>query len=120
MLKPILPDIDETYNNKKFDVMLSMSHNLLKDKLDNSRVTGFNLDKNGNFRFSLNIFAQILVDKTATVKESAREIYLGFTYKGKLVIKEENGEKILLVVHKSAEVSSAKILKGNGEEMVME
>jgi hypothetical protein len=37
-----------------------------------------------------------------------------------LVIKEENGEKNLVLVHKSAEVSSAKILKGNGEEMVME
>jgi len=66
MFIPIMPDIEKEHGAKRFDVMVSMSHNLLKDKLDGQRVTGFNLDKNGNFRFTLNIFAQILVDKTGT------------------------------------------------------
>lgn len=99
---------------------MSMSHTLIKDKLDTQRVSGFNLDKNGNFRFTLNLYAQILVDSSMTEKSSEREIFLGLTYKGKLVVKEENGEKILVIVHKSAEVSNAKILKADGEELVME
>jgi hypothetical protein len=32
---PILPDIEKTYGAKRFDIMMSMSHNLLKDKLEN-------------------------------------------------------------------------------------
>ena len=52
-----MPDIVEKYGTKHFDIMLSLSHNLLKDKLEGSRVTGFNQDKNGNFRFTFNIYA---------------------------------------------------------------
>jgi hypothetical protein len=44
--------------------MFSMSHNLIKDKLEGARITGFALDKNGNFRFTLNLFAQLLIDRT--------------------------------------------------------
>lgn len=120
LLQPLFPDLYQAQPNKAFDLLVSMSHNLIKDKLDTQRVTGFNLDKNGNFRFTFNVFAQVLVDQSASQKVSEREIFLGFTYKGKLVIKEENGEKNLLIVHKSAEVSSAKILKSDGEELVME
>lgn len=53
----LLPDIYETYGNKRFDIMVSLSHNLIKSKLEGARVTGFSQDKNGNFRFSFNIFA---------------------------------------------------------------
>lgn len=42
IFESILPDIAETYGTKKFDVMLSLSHNLIKSKLDGTRVTGFN------------------------------------------------------------------------------
>ena len=49
-------------------------------------MTGFALDKNGNFRFTLNIYAQILVDQSETEKVNEREIFLGLTYKGKLVV----------------------------------
>jgi len=62
-----------------------------------------------------------LVEKSASERENVRDIYLGFTYKGKLVIREDNnGEKTLVIVHKIAEVSSAKILNSSGEENVME
>lgn len=102
--------------------MLSLSHNLLKDKLEGTRVTGFNQDKNGNFRFTFNVYAQILIDVTGGKKwVNAREIFLGLTYKGKFVVKETRpGEKKLLIVSKSAEVSNAKILKEEGEESVVE
>lgn len=80
------------------------------------------MDKNGNFRFTFNIFAQILVDKSGQKTwVNAREIYLGLTYKGKLVVKETRpGEKTLLIVSKSAEVSNVKILNEQGEEVVVE
>lgn len=53
----IMPDIPEEFgDNQKFDIMVSMSHTLMKDKIDSQRITGFNLDKNGNFRFQLNFY----------------------------------------------------------------
>jgi len=125
MLKQILPDVHEQYGDRKqFDLLFSMSHNLLQGKLDGSRVTGFNLDKNGNFRFTLNIYSQLLIDKSMKMNKNwvnVREIFLGLTYKGKLVVKETKpGEKTLLLVSKSAEVSNVKILNEEGEEVVVE
>lgn len=102
--------------------MLSLSHNLLRSQLEGSRVTGFNLDKNGNFRFTFNVYAQLLVDMTGNQEwVNAREIFLGLTYKGKFVVKEtKQGDKKLLIVSKSAEISNVKILKEDGEESVVE
>jgi hypothetical protein len=53
----LLPEIFKEFGRKKFDIMGSLSHNLIKDKLEGLRITGFNLDKNGNFRMTLNLFA---------------------------------------------------------------
>lgn len=58
----VMPDILEEFGpGLRFDIMLSMSHTLMRDKIDNQRMTGFNIDKNGNFRFTLNFYSQILV-----------------------------------------------------------
>jgi len=57
VLQPIMPEVYKAFPNKKFDVMGSMSHNMIKDKLENQRVSGFQLDKNGNFRFTFNMAA---------------------------------------------------------------
>jgi hypothetical protein len=62
MFESVLPDFYKSFGRKKFDVMLSLSHNLLKDKIDGMRITSLNFDKNGNFRFTFNIYAQIIVD----------------------------------------------------------
>lgn len=89
IFQQIMPDIAEKHGVKKFDVMFSLSHNLLKSQLDGARVTGFNLDKNGNFRFTFNIYAQILVDTTGNKNwVNEREVFLGLTYKGKFVVKD--------------------------------
>ncbi len=64
LLEKVLPDLVKEYGRKKFDIMFSMSHNLIKDKLEGARITGFALDKNGNFRLTLNLFAQLLIDRT--------------------------------------------------------
>ena len=58
----VMPDILEEFGPElRFDIMLSMSHTLMRDQIDNQRITGFNIDKNGNFRFTLNFYSQILV-----------------------------------------------------------
>ncbi len=57
MFTTMLPDVAKLYGAKRFDVMLSMSHALIQQNLENSKMTGFQLDKNGNFRFNFNIFA---------------------------------------------------------------
>lgn len=120
LLQPLFPDLYANSPAKPFDLLISMSHNLVKDKLEGQKMTGFALDSKGNFRFTLNIYVQILVDKSETEKVNEREIFLGLTYKGKLVVNEENGARNLLIVHKSAEVSNAKILNSAGEEVVVE
>ncbi len=80
------------------------------------------MDKNGNFRFTFNFYAQLLVDSTAGRKiwKPARDIYMGFTLKGKIMIKESGRKKVLVMMPKSAEASMVKILKEDGEEMVVE
>ena len=41
--KPIMPEMVKKYGGaKKFDIMLSLSHQLIKTKLDGNRITGFN------------------------------------------------------------------------------
>ena len=56
IFEQLLPDVVNKYGVKKFDLMLSLSHNLLRSHLEGTRVTGFNLDKNGNFRFTFNTY----------------------------------------------------------------
>lgn len=42
-LKPIMPEMVKKYGgSKQFDIMLSLSHQLIKTKLDGNRITGFN------------------------------------------------------------------------------
>lgn len=95
VFESFLPDLAEKYGYKTFDVMFSLSHKLIKQHLEGTRVTGFSQDKNGNFRFTFNTYAQILVDQTGNKDWiNAREIFLGLTYKGKFVVKEVRpGEK---------------------------
>lgn len=120
----LLPEIKEEYgDDRNVNVMISLSHSLIKDQLEGQRVTGFNLDKNGNFRFTFNVYAQLLVDKTdgKGVWEEARAFYIGFTFKGKILVEETNPvNKMMVIMPKSAEISSVKILNAAGEEQIVE
>jgi len=124
MIGMVFPALLEEFGaGKAVDVMFSLSHSLIADKLKDTKATGFQIDKNGNFRIILNVSAQMLVEKFEGkgMYEEARSLFASFTAKGKLVVKEvSETEKILVVLPKSAEVSSVKILKPDGEEMVME
>ena len=120
----MLPQLLEEFGaDKNVDVMFSLSHALIADKLEGQKATGFQIDKNGNFRIILNISVQLLVEKFKNkgMFEEARSIYLSLTAKGKLVVKEiSETEKMLVIIPKNAEVGGLKIFKEDGEEMVME
>lgn len=116
----LMPQVLEEYGpGKNVDVMFTLSHSLISEKLDSQRVSGFQMDKNGNFRLTLNVAFQLLVDKFGTkgVYEEARSFYMSLVGKGKFVVKEVSQDmKMLTIVPKSAEVSALKIFKSDGEE----
>ena len=83
------------------------------------------MDKNGNFRFVINLGVEIAVEKEFKQYEEARSIFVSMVAKGKVLIKEEtkkNGEteKRLVMMAKAVEVGHCKIYKADGEEMVVE
>lgn len=117
--------IEEFGEHRNIDIMLSLSHSLIADKLENPRVSGLQLDKNGNFRLTLNVAAQILVEKKGYqdrgMYDEARSFYTSFVAKGKLLIEEVGPNmKILKIIPKNAEVQNMKIFKADGEEQVVE
>ena len=120
----LLPEITEEFgDDRNFDIMISLSHSLIKDQLEGQRVTGFNLDKNGNFRFTFNVYAQLLVEKSEARGQwqEARAFYIGLTFKGKILVEETNPvNKMMVIMPKTAELSSVKILDAAGEEKVVE
>lgn len=82
------------------------------------------MDKNGNFRFAVNLGFEILVEKEGKHKQydEARAIYIQLIAKGKIIIKEGKRKKdrTLILMAKNAEMGGAKIFKPDGEEMVVE
>lgn len=58
MLATTLPELMENYDsNSAFDLRFSLSHDLIKDALPEARITGINIDKNGNVRLTVNVYA---------------------------------------------------------------
>ncbi len=63
-LAVLLPSVVEDYGEgRPIDFYISMSHSLLKNKLEGIKPTGFQMDKNGNFKFVFNVSLTLLVDK---------------------------------------------------------
>ena len=82
------------------------------------------MDRNGNFRFAVNVGFEVLVEKKGAHKqyEEARDVYMQLVAKGKVVIKEgrRKRDRMMILMAKNAEVGVAKIFKPDGEEMVVE
>ncbi len=112
--------IEEFGDNKEIDFYLSLSHSLISKKIENAKVSGFQIDKNGNFRFQFNFSVTILVESQNEGFEEARSMYVGLTAKGKFVVTEKKGERVLQLTPKGAELSSLKIYNRKDEEMVAE
>ena len=87
--------IEEFGENKEIDFYMSLSHSLISKKIENAKVSGFQIDKNGNFRFQFNFSVTILVESATEGFEEARSMYVGLTAKGKFLVTEKKGEKVL-------------------------
>jgi len=124
MLGMMLPSILEEFGeNRQIDLYASLSHSLIAKKIENAKVSGFQIDRNGNFRFVFNFQMTVLVEKkhAAYEFEEARSMYVGLTLKGKLIVKEVSAtDKMLVLTPKGAEVSSLKIFDAKDNEMVAE
>lgn len=55
--------LEEFGKDRKVDVMFTTSHSLISEKLKDATVSGFQMDKNGNFRFKVNVGFEIAVEK---------------------------------------------------------
>ena len=63
-LAVLLPQVVEEFGeDRAIDFYISMSHSLLANKLDGVKPTGFQMDKNGNFKFVFNISVTLLIQK---------------------------------------------------------
>lgn len=101
--------IEEFGEDKNVDFYISLSHSLISKKIENAKVSGFQIDKNGNFRFQFNFSVTILVEDDNGGFKEARSMYVGLTAKGKFLIVDQHGERVLQIAPKGAEVSSLKI-----------
>jgi len=120
-LAVLLPQVVEEFGeDRQIDFYLSMSHSLFSNKLDGVKPTGFQMDKNGNFKFVFNISVTLLIQKEGVKKEwdEARSMYMSFTAKGKVTTNTTNrqGDKLLTASAKSAELSQLKIYNKDDEE----
>merc|ERR1712038_1321346 len=98
-----------------------MSHSLIAKKLPETKVSGFQMDKNGNFRFILNGSVTLLVQKKKNEWEEARSIYASITAKGKVITKElSETEKAMVIFPKALELSNLKIFNKEEEAQTME
>lgn len=105
------------------DFYLSLSHSLLSTKLEGVRPTGFQMDKNGNFKFVFNISVTMLVEKSKRGDwEEARSMFISITAKGKVTKNTSNkfGERLLKIAPKSIEMSDLKIYDAQDKENELE
>ena len=121
----ILPQIAEEFgDNRLIDLYFSLSHSMVHNKLEGVKPTGFQMDKNGNFKFVFNLSLQLLVENKETKGrwEEARNMYMSFTAKGKITTNKtsKTGEQILSIYPKSAEMSQLKVFNADGEEIELE
>lgn len=116
----IMPQFIEDFgDNKMIDLYFSLSHSIIAKKIENAKVSGFQIDRNGNFRFQFNFSVTVLVESEKGFDE-ARSMFVGLVAKGKFIVLEKNGEKHLQITPKGAEVSSMKIFDAKDEELVAE
>ena len=116
-LGTVLPDFVEDYGEgKKVDLHFSPSHSLFLDGLPGSKMTGINIDKNGNWKVQINICMNIAVETSPGNWENARTGYGTVVFKMKIKQDDSNPfNKVLSFTPKSLEISQLKIMKGEEE-----
>ena len=117
----VIPEFIEQYGeNKNIDLVLSPSHNLFLDGFPDAKMTGVYMDKNGNWKFQINLPIQINIETLPSMWEPARNMYMTFVLKMKLAKNDTNPfDKKFVFTPRNIEMSQMKVMK-NGEVMEME
>lgn len=117
----VLPEfINEYGENKKVDLVLTPSHALFQEGIPGSRMMGVYMDKNGNWKFIININAQVNVETLPDMWDPIRNIYMTLVAKFKISTDASNPfNKTFKFLPKTMEMSQIKVLKG-GEEQASE
>ena len=117
----VLPQFTEEYGSgKKIDLVFSPSHNMFLDGFPESKMSGIYMDKNGNWKFQINLSAQINVESLPGVWDPVRNIYMTMVFKMKITTDDSNPfDKKFVFLPKNLEITQLKVLKDN-EEMVTE
>ena len=117
----VMPQFKEEYGeNKKIDLSLTASHSLFSDGLPGSKMSGIYIDKNGNWKFQMNLNVNLLVETNAGNYKPVRTAYI--TAVAKMRIKQDDSNpfnKKLSLTPRSLEISQFKVMKDQ-EEMVTE
>jgi hypothetical protein len=116
----ILPSFKEDYGEgKPIDLIGTLSHMFIADRIDNAQMSGITLDKNGIIKGTINAGAQIIVEKNPGEWEDTRHFAMTFQFKGKLYLNETHPNKTVMLQPKGIEMTALKIFKGE-EEMFLE
>jgi len=58
----VLPNFKEEYGEgRPLDLVGTLSHDFITDAVENTPLSGINLDKNGNLKLNINAGAQVIV-----------------------------------------------------------
>lgn len=117
----VLPSLIEDYgSDKKVDMMFSTSHTLFLDGFPNSKMSGIYIDKNGNWKFQINLVTNLNVETFPKKWEAVRNVYMTIVFKMKITQDSQSPfNKKISVTPKNIEIAQLKVLKGE-EEMPME
>jgi hypothetical protein len=120
----LLPDVGEEFGpDRAIDLYFSLSHSLIEQKVSDPKPSGFQVDRNGNFRFVFNFSMTVLVEKKGFRGEweEARSMFVSLVAKGKVSTNEEiEGERMLRLAPKMVEIADIKIYNAADESMVVE
>ena len=72
----VLPSFKEDYGEgKPVDLIGTLSHDFLTDRIENAQFSGVTLDQKGMLKGTLNAGAQIIIEKSPGEWEDARQFY---------------------------------------------
>lgn len=108
----LLPQFTEEYGaGKKIDLVFTPSHEFFLDGFPKSKMSGVYMDKNGNFKFMLNVAFQINVETMPGMWDAVRNIFMTLTFKMKVSETILDGLKAYQVTPKSIELNQLKVMK---------
>ena len=108
--------VEEFGHGKKIDLVGSPSHSFFLDGIPGSKMTGIYMDKNGNWKFQINVAFQLNVERLPGMWEPVRNIYMTVVAKLKATMTDEDDKQIIFLP-KNVEVTELKVMK---EDEVMD